>query len=91
MHSFLKGIKHWSNVNEGFLKPIKSYTEFDKAFYNRFHQNLTWFQSTTTPSSSVLSGPFDDSKSAWDIFLSRYFSIDGSRAYHFMFDLYQIK
>jgi len=79
-------------------KPTKVTTETDDAFRTRLidwdsrhHQILTWFRNTTIPSIAALFGSFDDAQGAWDMLASRYSSIDGSREYQIILDLYRLK
>jgi hypothetical protein len=79
-------------------KPTKVTTETDDAFRTRLidwdsrhHQILTWFRNTTIPSIAALFGSFDDAQGAWDMLASCYSSIDGSREYQIILDLYRLK
>jgi hypothetical protein len=98
MRSFLKGRKLWLYVTGDIPKPTKVTVESDDAFCTRLidwdskhHQILTWFRNTTIPSNVALFGSFDDAQGAWDMLASRYSSIDGSREYQIILDLFRLK
>jgi hypothetical protein len=98
MRSFLKGRKLWLYVIGDIFKPTKVTAESDDAFRtrlidwdNKHHQILTWFRNTTILFIAALFGSFDDAQGAWDMLASRYFSIDGSREYQIILDLFRLK
>jgi hypothetical protein len=98
IRSFLKGRKLWLYVTGDIPKPTKVTAESDDAFHTRLidwdskhHQILTWFRNTTIPSIAALFGCFDDAQGTWDMLASRYSSIDGSREYQTILDLYRLK
>ena len=98
MISFLKGRKLWLYVTGDIPKPTKVDAETDDAFHTRLidwdskhHQILTWFHNTIIPSIAALFGSFDDAQGAWNMLASRYSSIDGSREYQIILDLYRLK
>lgn len=79
-------------------KLTKVTVESDDAFRTRLidwdskhHQILTWFRNTTIPSIAALFGSFDDAQGAWDMLASPYSSIDGSREYQIILDLFRLK
>lgn len=98
MRNFLKGRKLRLYVTRDIPKPTKVTVESDDAFRtclidwdSKHHQILTWFRNTTIPSIAALFGCFDDVQGAWDMFASRYSSIDGSRVYRIILDLFRLK
>jgi hypothetical protein len=50
-----------------------------------------WFCNTTIPSFAALFGSFDDAQGSWTMLASRYSSVDGSREYQLILDLYRLK
>jgi hypothetical protein len=85
-------------VTKDILKPTKFTAETDDAFCthlidwdNKYHQILTWFRNTIIPSIAALFDSFDDAQGAWDMLASHYSSIDGSREYQIILDLYHLK
>jgi hypothetical protein len=88
----------WLYVTKDIPKPTKVTIESDDAFRtclidwdSKHHKILTWFRNTTIPSIAALFDSFDDAQGAWDMLASRYSSIDGSREYQIILDLFLLK
>jgi hypothetical protein len=93
MLSFLKGLKLWFYVNGDLERSTETNETFHSCLIDwdiNHHQILTCFRNTTIPSISTPFGNYDEAKGAWDMLASRYSSIDGSREYQLMLDLYHL-
>jgi hypothetical protein len=95
MLSFLKGRKLSLYVTWDIPKQTKVTTKTDDIFLtrlidwdNKHDQILIWFHNTTIPPFATLFDSFDDAQGAWDMLTSHYSSVDGSREYRLIIDLY---
>jgi len=98
MLSFLKGRKLSLYVTWDIPKQTKVTTKTDDIFLtrlidwdNKHDQILIWFHNTTIPSFATLFDSFDDAQGAWDMLTSHYSSVDGSREYQLIIELYRLK